>query len=73
MASSGNDVYVVWVDDGDVFLATSTDGGSTFGDPENISDNEPASHQPSIAVAEDVHVAWTDRGEGDPEILAAAL
>ena len=73
MASSGNDIHVVWVDDGDVFLAASSDGGSTFGDPENISDNEPASHQPSIAVSEDIHVAWTDRGEGDPEILAAAL
>ena len=34
---------------------------------------EPASHQPSIAVAGDVHVAWTDVVGGEPRLQGVVL
>ncbi|HEX7031979.1 MAG TPA: sialidase family protein [Nitrososphaera sp.] len=56
----------------DVFFARSVDGGETFSDPINLSDNENWTSHAKIAVAGDhVHVVWIDSehelGEADEE------
>ena len=46
----GNNVYVVWLDEtpgnNEIFFARSTDGGLTFSEPENISENTRSSGSP---------------------------
>jgi hypothetical protein len=60
---SGNNLYVVWVDDslGDrsVFLARSTDAGINFEPVKNISEGIEDSHSPNIAVSDNnLFVVW---------------
>lgn len=62
---SGNSVFVVWADEtpgnSDIFLRKSTDGGATFGNIANLSNNGGGSFQPAIDVSgNNVHVAWFD-------------
>ena len=64
--SSGTNVYVLWVqgdeDNTDLYLKISRDGGATFGDTINLSDN-PASlsyHPKIVASGENVYIVWED-------------
>jgi hypothetical protein len=64
--SSGTNVYVLWVqgdeDNTDLYLKVSRDGGATFGDTINLSDN-PASlsyHPKIVASGENVYIVWED-------------
>ncbi|HZB16569.1 MAG TPA: sialidase family protein, partial [Nitrososphaeraceae archaeon] len=61
----GNNVYVVWLDEtpgnNEIFFARSTDGGLTFTDPENISENTETSGSPQISSeGNNVYVVWID-------------
>jgi len=67
--SSGNNVYMVWQDNMfgqnrlnyDILLKSSTDGGQTFGDIVNLSNNTGFSEHPQIAVnGSNVHIVWAD-------------
>jgi len=66
LATSGDNVYVIWADNSlsanrDIFLARSEDGGSTFIDPLNLSDNTGDSYNQELFVFEDdVYVTWLD-------------
>ncbi len=67
IAASGNNVYVVsWDRDPgnwDIFFARSTDGGVTFEDAMNLSEN-PETHSDDallIADGENVYVTWWER------------
>jgi hypothetical protein len=93
MAAFGNKVYVVWVDNStgtlgsyDIFFARSTNGGSSFDKPIDIStplrSNRSvygASYSPQIAIAggNDVYVVWIEdayapsRDRADSHILLA--
>ena len=65
-----NNVYVVWVNNniqnnigGDILFKQSTDGGATFGDTINLSNNGELSLLPKIAASQDsnnVYVVWVD-------------
>jgi hypothetical protein len=60
---SSNDVYVVWVDNSlgneSVFLARSTDAGTSFDPVKNISEEIEESLSPNIAVSgNDLFVVW---------------
>ncbi len=62
---NGRNVYVVWADDTssnrDIYLISSTDGGRTFGDVINLSNNTADSHNQEIdVVGNKVYVAWQD-------------
>ena len=64
--SSGSNVYVLWVrgdeDNTDLYLKISHDGGKTFGQAINLSNN-PASlsyHPKVVASGENVYVVWED-------------
>lgn len=74
VASFENDVYVIWqglpdnTDNFDIYFIKSHDGGVTFGDPINLSDNDgysdlDASEDGSVHVkttGEHVYVVWKD-------------
>ena len=67
--SAGNNVYMVWQDNMfghnrmnyDILLKTSTDGGQTFGDVINLSNNSGFSEHPQIAVNDmNIYIVWAD-------------
>ena len=64
--SNPNVVYVAYqslVGDYDIYVQRSTDGGATWGDPEQVNDDPGARHQifPTIEVSNGaLHVAWYD-------------
>lgn len=75
VASSGENVYIVWQEnppsgfssqrDGlinyEIFIKKSVDGGQTFGDEINLSNNPGFSEHPQIAASGNyVYVAWID-------------
>ncbi|HKZ60815.1 MAG TPA: hypothetical protein VJZ68_00150 [Nitrososphaera sp.] len=60
MAAFASDVYVVWSQGGEIFVAASSDG-DTFGDAENISRNE--GFWPNVAAAENTYVTWTEASD----------
>ena len=53
ISSSGNNVYVVWFEgifpNFDIFIRASNDGGETFGDIQNLSNNPEFSSTPQIS------------------------
>jgi hypothetical protein len=62
---NGNNVYVIWADNTkfnrDIYLTSSSDGGRTFGDVLNLSNNTADSHNQEIAVfGNNVYVVWQD-------------
>jgi predicted RNA-binding protein with PIN domain len=66
IAAYGNNVYVVWADDTsitdrEILFTKSTDGGSTFSKPINISNNTGDSYNQEITVlGNNVYVVWYD-------------
>ena len=66
LATDGTDLHVTWVDGTagirDILYSTSTDGGTTWSVPVNVSNNYPAdSVSPSLATdGTDLHVTWAD-------------
>lgn len=59
---SGNDVYVVWRDNNNIFFINSTDNGGTFPDPAiNLSNSVSTSRTPEVAAAGgNVYVVWRE-------------
>jgi len=73
---SGNDVYVLWNDNATgkfgIFLTKSTDGGTNFGMPVNISKNIGSSGSPQFAVSgNNGYVVWQAQATGKYQILFA--
>jgi len=71
---SGNNVYVVWTEtisnkNYDVFFAKSTNGGSTFDTPVNVSNNVGPSGWALVAAPNNIYVTWEDRTAGNYDIL----
>ena len=75
IATSGNNnVYVTWVDDTpgnfDIFFAVSTNNGTSFGTPINLSNNVGISFNPQIAgIGNNVYVTWEDNTPGNFDIF----
>lgn len=65
IAVHGRNIYVAWADktggDFDIFFAASHDGGKTFSEPQNISDDDVDSLKPALAIeGTRVYLAWVD-------------
>jgi hypothetical protein len=65
MAVNGSNVHIVWADNTslnrDIYFISSTDGGQTFGDVVNLSNNTADSYNQEISVSGDnIYVAWQD-------------
>lgn len=75
IATPGSDtVYLVWQDltpgNFDIFAATSTNGGESYGDPVNVSNNEGSSTFAQVALSgSDLHVVWQDATPGNNDIM----
>jgi ethanolamine utilization microcompartment shell protein EutL len=77
IAASGNNVYVVWVDNitaggvADILYRRSTDGGASFGDIVNLTENTGSDGEaPAIAASgNNVYVVWSDFSTGNGDIL----
>jgi hypothetical protein len=77
LAVSGSNVYIVWRDNTpgnwDVFFRASTDGGATWGEMSNLSDDSGSSDNPQIAVVgSNVYIVWRDSSTGKNDILFRA-
>ncbi|MGC1133504.1 MAG: sialidase family protein [Nitrososphaeraceae archaeon] len=67
------DIYIVWADNShgnyDIYLTKSTDGGTSFSDPVNLSNNIGHTINPSIIASEnDVYVVLSDNSTGNYDI-----
>ena len=77
MAVFGNNVYIVWVShssgNDDVYFTKSSDGGVTFGNVINLSNDPGDSYKTHLAIAgNNVYVIWVDGTPGpygSPDIL----
>ena len=63
--ASGNNVYVSWMDkttgNYDIFVAKSSNAGSTFGTPVNVSKTpKDSGYQQMTASGNDIYVVWTE-------------
>ncbi len=73
IASSGNDVHVVWRENRDgnneIYYKRSADGGVSWGIDTRLTNNASTSFNPSVAVSGSVvHVVWFDLRDGSWEI-----
>jgi flagellar hook assembly protein FlgD len=72
-----NNVYVAWYDNTsggtEILFSRSTDAGTTFNAPKNVSNNLGYSTFPSVIVGQNgtVHVSWQDTEYGASEIVYA--
>jgi hypothetical protein len=79
IAVFGDNVYVVWLDQGEgdntnILLKASADGGATFGRTVNISSNANQETFPKVAAYEgSVYVAWNMLPENTDEIDNSGL
>ena len=84
ISSYGNNVYVVWSESTqfsyppkyEIFIKTSRDNGTTFGDGVNLSNNNGSSVDPNIAISQDkktVFVVWSDSSKDNSEIELVRL
>jgi hypothetical protein len=80
----GNNVFVVWSESPqfsyppkyEIFIKTSRDNGTTFGDGVNLSNNDGSSVDPNIAISQDkktVFVVWSDTSNDNSEISLVRL
>jgi hypothetical protein len=77
VATSGNNMYIVWEDDTsgnfEILYRRSTDGGANFGENGvaiNLSNNAGTSTIPFVAASgNNVYIVWEDNTPGNPEIL----
>jgi hypothetical protein len=79
---SGDYMYIVWQDEtlsingtDDVFFKRSTDGGASFGDTINLSNNPGDSTDPDITSANDgsAYIVWTDNYKGRSKVFFRVL
>ena len=78
IAMSGEDVVITWTEilgiNTETFAAMSSDSGSTFGTPVNVSDTDTRSFDPQIAMSgENVVITWTERLPGNNGEIFAAM
>jgi hypothetical protein len=77
IAAWESNVYVLWQDsvsgrNYDIFIKKSTDNGTTFGAPTNLSNNPGFSEHPQLsAFGSNVYAVWADNTPGNREVLFA--
>lgn len=79
VAADGKNVYVAWQestddppDNNDIFFRRSADGGATFANTINMSNNPWFSERPQLAVSgSNVYLAWSDDSDEVREVMLA--
>src|SRR5829696_3153595 len=72
-AISGSNVYVVWSDNatgnGDIYFKRSVDNGTSFGNTENLSNDNGKSYGAQIVISgNNIYVVWADDSTGNGDI-----
>jgi hypothetical protein len=72
-AVSGSNIYVIWTDNasgnGDIFFKKSVDNGTSFGNIENLSNDNGKSYGARIVISgNNVYVVWNDNSTGNGDI-----
>jgi hypothetical protein len=73
-----NGLFVIWQDNNsgnqEILLVRSRDGGNSFDDIMNISNNDGTSECPSIAISKDkIHIVWEDDTLGNHEVFYKSI
>jgi hypothetical protein len=73
IAVSGSNIYVVWTDNatgnGDIYFKKSVDNGTSFGNIENLSNDNGKSYGARIVISgNNVYVVWNDGSTGKGDI-----
>jgi hypothetical protein len=73
IAVSGSNIYVVWTDNatgnGDIYFKKSMDNGTSFGNIENLSNDNGKSYGGRIVISgNNVYVVWNDESTGKGDI-----
>lgn len=73
-----NNVYVIWEDNiqgkFQIYFTKSSDGGSTFGDPINLSNSTGDSVNPQIGIVEHTaFVVWEEDVDGASKIYLSSF
>lgn len=77
VAAWNSSVYVLWQDsvsgkNYDIFIKKSTDNGTSFGSPVNLSSNPGFSEHPQLsAYGSNIYAAWANNTPGNREVLFA--
>ena len=71
VVAQGNSIHLAWVNGENIFLSSSSDGGQTFSQAENLSESEDISYWPAVAAAENTYVAWTEGAGENSDIMLA--
>ena len=71
---SGSNIYTIWVDfvtgNDDIYFKRSTDGGASFGNTTNLSNDTGDSTNPEIASTNDgTYIVWRDSSEGRSKVF----
>ena len=74
IAATGSAVFLTWKDhtpgNDDIFFAASSNSGSSFGTPVNISNDAGISTTPEISVSgTNVYIVWSDNTPGNDDIF----
>jgi len=71
---NGNNVFCSYVNEGNLFLVKSEDGGATWGEPEQISEVDgTVIEEPRSVEMSDAGIVWTDEREGNKDIYYMPL
>lgn len=72
LTGSDGAVYVVWADKGEIWLSASSDSGSSFSTPENVSQSVGRSSLPRLVMTgANLNVVWVEEDTGSGDIFAA--
>ena len=72
---SESNIYVIWIDfvtgNDDIYFKRSTDGGASFDDTINLSNDTGDSTNPDIASTNDgsTYIVWRDSSEGRSKVF----
>lgn len=77
-AFNDSNLYVVWQEgvsgNQEIFIRNSSNGGVTFGQTINISNNRGTSECPSISISNNkLHIVWEDDTLGNHEIYYKSM
>ncbi len=71
---AGNNVYVVYVSNGNLYLVESKDGGATWGEPTQINDNDGSVvAEPGCVDVSAAGIVWEDNRNGNIDVYYASL
>ena len=71
---AGNNVYVAYVSNGNLYLIKSTDGGATWGQPTQVNDvNGSVNAEPRCVEISAAGIVWEDKRNGNIDVYYAPL